>query len=200
MRQVISFLLSGLVLTFSPGCAQGERGQAESTMHEAQSPALRDEVVFLVGSYLEAARAYDRDRLIRSISRRQLEFELGPLLRDGELELLKRRQMLALRRHAFFANHCVGVLATVTERENEVLAKAHIYFSDQVMPMEFVLIREGGELRVDGVREQPSEPIERTSPDFDFCEVPINWDNPALLKEGESKSQQEARLGLPEVT
>lgn len=177
------------------GCTPGDAASAPAppvAAHEA-----REEVLALISTFLASARRHDRAALLSTLSRRHLEAALRPLLAADAGDDLVRRRILALRNHGVFANHCAGRLQALGEADGILLAEVHVRFSEATMPVRFELVEEGGQWRIDGIREQPSQPGVQSDVDFDVCDVPINWNNPALLKDGETAEAQQARLGIP---
>lgn len=156
---------------------------------------------FFIG-YFEAARRYDLVKMMEHLSRAGLESNLRPIIRSPDDDSIKRSVRLLFNADFIFAGYCSFHILELEGHEDG--ARVRIWLERTIHrpgtgPIyDFFLINEYGDLRVDKTRIIRNEAkLNDSKVDIDLCDIPMNWNNPALLKPGESPEEQQRRLGIP---
>jgi len=165
------------------------------------SNGLEIEAQEFFSRYFEASRRYDVLKMIELVSRSNLASNLQTIVQSPDEDTIVRSALLVFNAEFIFGGYCRVHMLNVEKTESEV--RARLWFERIIDrpgtgPMyEFFLVRESGELRLDRMVFSREKQLSNSTADIDLCDIPINWNNPALLKPGESAEEQQRRLGIP---
>lgn len=181
---VVNLLLLSFVVPFS--------------LSEAQRNS-EPEVTDLLNRFFLSAREYSVTELSTLLSRKQLEENIRSIALPGPEEVVLRSSRQIFSLEFSFGGDCRIYVDSINQQDQwtivRLLTEQEKY--EYANKYEFYLVKEVDKLRIDhtiyvGESDMPDFP-----PQIDICEVPINWDNPSLLKPGETIQEQRIRLGIP---
>lgn len=165
------------------------------------SDDLEAEVTTFFSSYFKTARRYDVVKMIEHLSRNALASNLRPIVRSPDEESIIRSVLLLFNAEFIFAGYCRFHIFEAEQLEDEARVRVWLERTKdrtEISPIyDFFLVWESGRLRLDRMIFVREDKLIDSAVDIELCDVPINWDNPALLKPGESAEEQQRRLGIP---
>lgn len=166
------------------------------------SDNLETEVQEFFSSYFQAAREYDVLKMAQLLSRSGLESNLRPIIRSPDDDSIKRSVMLLFNADFIFAGYCRFHILRIDAHEGgprvRIWLERSIHRPGAGPIYDFILTSEYDKLRLDKTRVIRNEAkLDGQKADIDLCHIPMNWNNPALLKPGESPEEQQRRLGIP---
>lgn len=159
----------------------------------------RVEVANLLRAYFIAAREYAVLDMAELVSREMLEDEFKAILRSAPDRIILRSVKLTMSAEFIFAGSCKIHIRRVSSEKGFLVASISSEQSDYAYHYDFYLVEEAGKLRVNHKVFGKKVKNSNRDPDIDVCDVPINWNNPSILKQGEEPEEQRRRLGIPGV-
>lgn len=172
--------------------------------HERSHPSadLEIEVKQFLREYFTVARQYNVVEMMEHVSRSTVESNLRPIIRSPDDDSVKRSARLLFNADFIFAGYCrIHILDVEAQNDG---ARMRLWLERTVHKpgtgpvYDFSLTREYGKLRLNKTRiVSNEEKLTDQKVDIDLCHIPLNWNNPALLKPEESPEEQQRRLGIP---
>lgn len=164
----------------------------EKVEHNTES-----EILSFLNRFFISAREYSIKDLSNLLSRKQLEENIRSITIPGPEEIVLRavRQIFSLE--FSFGADCRIYVDSIKKKNQWTMITLLTEQEDYANVYQFFLTEEVDNLRLNHTVYVRKSDLPDSSPEIDVCDVPINWNNPSLLKPEETIQEQRERLGIP---
>ena len=153
-------------------------------------------VVSTLNFYFVAAREYSMEKMVSVLARSVLEDYLKAILLPGQDSVRDRSVRLAFNNYFLFAGSCKSVISDIHYDTDVVQAEVSLRRDEGADRYQFFLVNENGSLKISHFEFLGKDNYPQGSMEINVCDIPINWENPAVLRPDETVEQQRERLGI----